>query len=225
MGAYLGSSQKLKLKINQVTYKIRTGKRSVCAHEYSPIETVSPTCMTQGYTKYMCSLCGNTYNGDYTDKLEHESASRTEYKIEATCTSEGSYDSVKYCTVCKEVLSRTHITIPITDHDWSEWIVDEDNKIKYRECKNCDESQTEEIESSHTCTPGTPVIENEVSADCVTDGSYDKVTYCTECNEEISRETIEIEATGHNWGELEIDVPATETTQGSGHRDCLNNCG
>ena len=42
-------------------------------------------------------------------------------------------------------------------------------------------------------------IENEVAADCTTDGSYDEVVYCADCGVEISRETVTVPATGHNY--------------------------
>ena len=57
-------------------------------------------------------------------------------------------------------------------------------------------------ESSEPCEhiPGEPVIENEVPKTCTQDGSYDKVTYCTTCGEELSRETITVPSTGHTPG-------------------------
>ena len=45
--------------------------------------------------------------------------------------------------------------------------------------------------------PGAEVDENIVSPDCTTAGSKDVVIYCSACEEEISRETVEIDATGH----------------------------
>ena len=55
------------------------------------------------------------------------------------------------------------------------------------------------IDLPHTHTPAAPVIENEVPATCTAAGSYDSVVYCSECGEEISRETVGIPALGHNW--------------------------
>lgn len=53
-------------------------------------------------------------------------------------------------------------------------------------------------EISHTA--GEPVIENEVAATCGADGSYDTVVYCSVCDEELSRKTIPVPATGeHGW--------------------------
>ncbi len=64
---------------------------------------------------------------------------------------------------------------------------------------------------------GEAVKENEVAADCVNDGSYDMVTSCTLCGEEISRETITVDALGHTPGaEVEENrVEATPTEDGS----------
>lgn len=39
--------------------------------------------------------------------------------------------------------------------------------------------------------------ENEVKPSCETAGRYDKVTYCPVCDEELSRETVIVPATGH----------------------------
>ena len=59
--------------------------------------------------------------------------------------------------------------------------------------------KNENVQDVHTHTPGTPVRENEVPATCTQDGSYDEVIYCTECGEEISRETKTIGSTGHAY--------------------------
>ncbi|MBP3330587.1 MAG: dockerin type I repeat-containing protein [Clostridia bacterium] len=64
---------------------------------------------------------------------------------------------------------------------------------------------------------GAAVKENDVAADCVTAGSYDMVTYCTLCNEELSRETTTVEALGHTPAEAveENRIEATATENGS----------
>ena len=50
-------------------------------------------------------------------------------------------------------------------------------------------------------TSGAAVKENEVAPGCIADGSYDEVTYCTVCNEELSRTTQTVPATGHTASE------------------------
>ena len=64
---------------------------------------------------------------------------------------------------------------------------------------------------------GTAVRENETAATCTTAGSYDEVVYCTICEEEISRNTVVVPATGHTAGEtvIENQTAATCTTGGS----------
>ncbi|MBQ1167487.1 MAG: hypothetical protein II143_00145, partial [Bacteroidales bacterium] len=46
--------------------------------------------------------------------------------------------------------------------------------------------------------PGTAIKENEISATCTAKGSYEAVTYCTVCNTELSRETVQTDALGHD---------------------------
>ena len=66
----------------------------------------------------------------------------------------------------------------------------------------------------------TTVIENEVSADCTTDGSFDTVTYCADCGAELSRVTTVVPATGHdykdgscvNCGEADPSIPDNTVT-------------
>ena len=69
----------------------------------------------------------------------------------------------------------------------------------------------------HTHTPGEPVQENVVPATCKAEGSYDEVVYCTECQEEISREQKTIDKLAHTPGEpvQENVVPASCSAEGS----------
>ncbi|MBQ7956895.1 MAG: hypothetical protein IJ279_02565 [Clostridia bacterium] len=64
---------------------------------------------------------------------------------------------------------------------------------------------------------GEAVKENDVAANCTTAGSYDMVTYCTLCNEELSRATTTVDALGHTEGAAveENRVEATATENGS----------
>jgi len=66
---------------------------------------------------------------------------------------------------------------------------------------------------AHEHTAGDPVEENVVPATCTEAGSKDLVVYCTECGEEISRETVAIDPLGHDFVAGEV-VPATCTEAG-----------
>lgn len=46
---------------------------------------------------------------------------------------------------------------------------------------------------------GEPVRENVVEATCTEDGSYDEVTSCAVCGEELSRHHVVLDALGHVW--------------------------
>jgi hypothetical protein len=65
--------------------------------------------------------------------------------------------------------------------------------------------------------------ENEVAATCKAAGSYDEVTYCTDCQEEIKREfvSISVDATAHVWdSDYTVDKEATCTELGKQSIHC-----
>jgi len=71
------------------------------------------------------------------------------------------------------------------------------------------------------------MVEDEIQPTCTDTGSYDNVTYCTQCGDEIARETVITPALGHrNDITIKNEVPATCTTAGSydEERFC-NRCG
>ena len=67
---------------------------------------------------------------------------------------------------------------------------------------------------------GEPVIENNVEATCTKDGSYDEVVYCSVCHEELSRDTVKINATGHTPSDWITETPATCEGAGSRYKEC-----
>lgn len=58
------------------------------------------------------------------------------------------------------------------------------------------------------------VKENEKSATCTKDGSYDEVVYCSDCGGEVSRETKTIKAPGHKWDEGKVTTQPTTAKEG-----------
>ncbi len=65
-------------------------------------------------------------------------------------------------------------------------------------CSVCDVTLTEQQElPQNGHTPADAVEENYVAPTCTENGSKDVVVYCSVCDEEISRETETIDATGH----------------------------
>ncbi len=85
--------------------------------------------------------CGNkqnevedeeTENGGSTEKDEEEDVTQshehtpadpiTENKIDETCTDNGGYDAVVYCTECHEKLSSTSYTVPASGHQYKGYV-------------------------------------------------------------------------------------------------------
>ncbi len=201
-------------------------------HDFSVfVETVAPTCTEGGYTTYKCSRCDATENRDATDATGHTAAAAVqENVVAATCTADGSYDEVVYCSVCGAELSREAKTITALGHDMGEWqdaggyvaptcTEDGTNGGQIRYCSRCDYFETQGGETIPALghVEGDPVTENNVDPSCTEAGSYDTVVYCTRCGAELSRETTTVDALGHDlgdWTEYEEAVEATCTEAG-----------
>ena len=72
----------------------------------------------------------------------------------------------------------------------------------------------------HEHTAGEPVRENESPATCDTPNSYELVTYCAVCGEEMARETVTGETLGHDFGDWQTTTAPTCTEPGEARRDC-----
>lgn len=68
---------------------------------------------------------------------------------------------------------------------------------------------------AHVHTPAEPVQENVVPATYKAGGSYDSVVYCTECGEEISRETVNTDPIALDPTKLYFDAASTGWTMGT----------
>lgn len=172
----------------------------VCDHVWDEGKVTTPaTCTEDGVRTYTCSICGDTKTAPI-DKLGHDPAEAVQENVVAgTCTTPGSYDSVVYCTRCKEEISRTPVTTEIdpTNHVGETKVVNDKAPTCTEEgytgdtiCVACGNvipgGQGEKIEKiDHT--PGEVKRENEVAPTYETEGSYDEVTYCAVCQNEISR--------------------------------------
>jgi hypothetical protein len=104
-----------------------------CTETLEKTDAVDATCTTGGNSEYYCCSVCKKYYSDAEAKKEIEedswiipalghTAGETvvENKVDATCTTGGSYDNVVYCTVCEEEISRETVTVPALDHDYGE---------------------------------------------------------------------------------------------------------
>ena len=171
------------------------------------------------------SLPGNNSHKHYPGEPVRENV------IPTTCKKSGSYDSVVYCTVCGEEISRETVVVEKLNHTVGDPV--EENFVpstcqvsgsydKVYYCTVCGEEISREmiVIGKLLHTPGDEVIENVVPATCMNAGRYDKNVYCTYCGEWLSSETISTGKLSHNI--IFVDtVPATANRNGMmAHYEC-----
>ena len=178
-------------------------------HDYVHHDAKAATCTEKGWETYdTCSCC------DYTTYKETPAAGHTagaavrENEVAATCISDGSYDEVIYCTVCKAEISRESKTIPATGHSFGAWAVVKEATCtaeghETRVCSVCSAKEDKDIGK----------LSHEESGWITDENNHWKI--CTVCNAVIEDETA------HTFGNWVIDENATEATEGSKHRECI----
>ncbi len=152
-----------------------------------------PTCKTQGFTTYTCSIsgCGDTYVSDYVPALGHtESEAVIETVTSADCVNGGTYYEVKNCTVCGEEAYRSELktTDPLGHDIVIDKAVDptctDTGLTEGSHCSRCGEViKAQDVLPELGHKEGEAKRENYVPATCKADGSYDMVVRCTVCNE------------------------------------------
>lgn len=154
---------------------LRSGHGELTHHGRS-----EPNCISEGNTEYWeCGLCARYFldeAGTQETALKNVVLAKTghtpgeavrENEIPATCTADGSYDEVTYCTVCSEKYSTEHKTIPAAGHRWSVKY-ESDKSGHWHVCEVCDAASE---------------AENHVSGGVAT---YAKPELCTVCGYEMS---------------------------------------
>ncbi len=171
----------------------------------APDEYSRPTCDTDGSYVYYCDVCGKVAEIDVVPALGHEFGEWVVLK-DATCTEEGVLE--RECSVCGDF---EYETIEVIGHNYeASYVIEpdcDDEGYTVYECTECGDSYEADFTDALGHTAGEAVVENRVEPDCETDGSYDSVVYCTVCGEEISREEVVIEATGHDMELVEVVAP------------------
>ena len=82
-----------------------------CPHDYTSTVT-APTCTEAGYTTYVCSICGDTYNDNTISALGHD---YTSVVTDPTCTAEGY--TTHTCERCGDVQKGSYVSA--TGHSWT----------------------------------------------------------------------------------------------------------
>ena len=196
----------------------RTDEYSALGHDWVETITKEPTFSVAGEKVLRCSRCDETKTEAVPATGHTPGEAVRENEKAATCEEAGSYEEVVYCTVCHEEISSKTETIASLGHDWDEGTVTTpatctQEGVKTFACSRCDATRTEVIEKTPH-TPGEAVRENEKAALCETAGYYEEVVYCTVCKQELSRETVTVEALGHDWDDGVVTTQPTCTQEG-----------
>lgn len=179
-----------------------------------------PTCTADGEDRRDCNDC-DYYETRIVSATGHSEGEQvTEHEVAATCTTDGSYDTVVYCAVCDAELSRVTTTVPAAGHDYESVVT----------APTC----TEQGYATHTCIVcGDSYMDNYVEATGHAYGNWFTVTSatCTEDGQERRDcvncdhyETNVIPATGHTEGEAITENKATPTCTEDGSYDRVIYC-
>ncbi len=150
--------------------------------------------------------------------------------VDSDCETEGSYNSVVYCSVCGEKLSSEVKVVEKKEHTLSDWITDTEatckaEGVKHKECTECEKVlESDTIEKLTTHTPAEAVAEDYVDSDCETEGSYNSVVYCSVCGEKLSSEAKVVEKKEHTPSDWITDAEATCKAEGTKYKECTE-CG
>lgn len=176
-------------------------------HEYEPV-TTEPTCTEQGYTKYVCSACSDSYidGSSYTPPSEHDLFVE-QVITEPDCTHGG--ERKLACRNCEYVRIES---LPELEHDYKETIVqpecDAEGYTIYR-CTRCGDEYKDNFTQKlpHNYEP------TVVPSTC-TERGYTKYT-CTACGHNYIDEQSYTPEKGHSYKVAEEVLPDCEH---AGHR-------
>ena len=215
-------------------------------HTYESLVMVEPSCTQKGETHYKCTDCGykvkeKTALGAH----DYQKVMATELWLQMLIDYvPGMFfgyeaDQMYYyeCVHCGRIQTAEQTSSGLSSGvagilsatcfhelgDWSEYIVSTCTSagVEARHCLICEkpiEIRIGEQMGDHSKTDA--VEENRVAPTCTETGSYDNVVYCTVCGEELSRETIIVDALGHDMGEWYQTIAPACTTEGENRRDC-----
>ncbi len=145
-----------------------------CKHEYVLSSVTAPSCTEDGYTTYVCSKCGDTYNDDIVPALGHDYGAVV---TDPTCTEDGY--TTHTCSRCDDTY--TDSKTAALGHDYDAVVTDptctEDGYTTHT-CSRCDDSYTD----SETTALGHDYKQSVlVEATGLKEGKYRY--QCTRCGE------------------------------------------
>ena len=205
------------------------------AHMPETVPGKDATCTDDGLTEgSKCSVCGIVLTEQEVIPAAHTPGETVrENEVAATCTAEGSYDEVVYCTVCGYEISREAVTVDKTGHT---------PEALPGKAATCTETGLTDGERCFVC--GTvlkaqeeiPALDHSFTnyisnndATCTQDGT--ETAKCDRC-EETNTRTVEGSAKGHDYTNVtpvwtwtlytEATAAFTCTRDGCGHEEKIS---
>ena len=200
-------------------------------HVHTPSDWIidtEATCKAEGAKHKECTECEEVLESVTIEKLTTHTPAEAvkEDFVDSDCKTEGSYNSVVYCSVCEAKLSSEAKTVEKKEHTPSDWIIDTEatckaEGAKHKECTECEEVlESVTLEKLTTHTPAEAVSEDFIDSDCETEGSYNSVVYCSVCEAKLSSEAKTVGKKDHTPSDWIPDAEATCKAAGSKHKEC-----
>ena len=153
---------------------------------------VEPNCTEAGKkADLLCAHCGKLVaEGEEIAALGHTNGDVVvENNVDPTCTANGSYDNVVYCTVCNAEVSRETVSVDALGHTWGEYVITTEPGCKTfgvqtRTCSVC--AATEE-DASVPATGEHTYGEWTVTIEPTTEVEGEETRTCSQCGEKETR--------------------------------------
>ncbi len=191
------------------------------------IDTVASTCTVKGSKTYVADLYGDV-------TVAVELAPHTpddpieENRVDPTCTTNGSYDLVSYCSVCDGVASEETFVIDALGHDMQDVegsaqaaTCTEAGKEADKKCSRCDDtiigSAIDALGHDHSVV----LNDTAVAATC-TEAGKEADKKCSRCDDTIIGSAID--ALGHSPAEAVIENGSAATCTEKGSYDEVVYC-
>lgn len=176
-------------------YEYKDNYKPKLPHTYEEVETVAPTCDSDGAQKMRCKNCGAEKIVTL-PKREHEFGN-WEVSTPATCETEGA--EARTCKLCGYIETRT---VPAEQHDFSDWIEKTHADCTHsgtetRFCRKCNFTETRKIKAlGHAWNRWHPSAEKEKTAE----------RYCSRCGK-TEEEAFDYETAEKQYGTKIKDAP------------------
>lgn len=195
-------------------------------HDYEIIGIDTPTCDTAENVTYKCKVCSFIITEAVGEPLEHiHGEAVTENNVEPTCTDDGHYDSVVYCTLCHSEISRQRITVDALGHVE---VIDEavaptcteSGLTEGKHCSRCNETL---IAQAVDPALGHDYIDDVVDPTCSSQG-YTTHT-CSRCNDRYTDSYVDPDPLSHRSVITKEGVKATCNSTGLTNELKCGDCG